>query len=302
MTSPPSDTAASSAQAVTTLRHRPRRSRWVRWWPRTVPHVILIPIALIWIYPFLWMVSGSFKPLSEMITGGASLIPKSPTLHNYARAWSVGNFGQYLLNSVIVTIGMVFLVLAVSSLAGYALGRGHLPGKRIIVALVVATMFLPHGYTIIPVFLIINAMHLNNTLAGVILAEAGPAHIIAILLFMGFFAAIPQELEEAATIDGASHPRIFLHIMLPMAKPAIGTVALFNCMAAWNAFLIPLVFTLSKPELRTVGVGIYAFFGRYSTDFAALAAAAVISIAPIVLLFLWLQRMFVEGFAGAVKS
>lgn len=126
--------------------------------------------------------------------------------------------------------------------------------------------------------------------------------MIPVLLFMGFFSGVPKELEEAARIDGAGYLRAHAQVMLPLAKPVIGTVALMDFIGAWNAFFIPLVFTLGNPELRTLGVGMYGFFGQDSTDWTGLAAAACIGVLPIVAVFLFLQRTFVEGIAGAVKN
>ncbi|WP_205857140.1 carbohydrate ABC transporter permease [Phytoactinopolyspora endophytica] len=280
----------------------PRRKKrsWRRL--RQLPtHAVMLPLAILWVYPFIWMVSTAFKAESPF-ADALRLIPEVFTLDNFQRAWDVGNFGQYFFNTVVVTAGVVAIVIIVSSLAGYGLGRGDMPGRKLIVGALVATMFLPSGYSIIPVFLLIDSLGLNNSLAGVILAMAGPAHVVAILLFMGYFAALPKELEEAATIDGAGHPRIYARIMLPLAKPVVGTVAIFNIIGAWNAFLVPLVFTLTRPDLRTIGVGMYSFFGEFGTDWSALAAAAVIAIAPIVVVFLWLQKFFIEGIAGAVKN
>ena len=122
------------------------------------------------------------------------------------------------------------------------------------------------------------------------------------MLFAGFFAAIPNEIEESATMDGASKPRILFQIMMPLAKPVIGTVTIFTFIGGWNAFLIPLVFTLTRPDLRTLGVGIYSFSGEFGTDWTALAAGSVITIVPIIAVFLWLQRYFIEGLAGSVKG
>ncbi|MQA06911.1 MAG: ABC transporter permease subunit, partial [Streptosporangiales bacterium] len=122
------------------------------------------------------------------------------------------------------------------------------------------------------------------------------------LLFMGYFAAVPKELEESAILDGAGHIRMYWQIMLPLAKPVIGTVAIFNFIGTWNSFLIPLVLTLTRPELRTLGVGIYSFSGEFGTDWTGLAAGSVITIVPIIVVFLWLQRYFIEGLAGSVKG
>lgn len=265
-------------------------------------HLFFLIICFFWVYPFMWMVSGAFKTQSEMFLSGLNLIPKELTFENFARAWTAARFNIYTLNTVILTLSVVFLVLIVSSLAGYALGRGNMPGKRIILGALVATLFLPSGYTIIPVYELINALGLNNSLAGIVLAEVGPAHIIAILLFMGYFASIPRELEESAIMDGASQPVIFFRIMLPLAKPIIGTVTIFNFVGQWNAFFLPLIFTLTAPNLRPLGVGMYAFFGEYSIDWTGLAAGACISVIPVIVVFLFLQRYFVEGISGAIKG
>ena len=163
-------------------------------------------------------------------------------------------------------------------------------------------MFLPKGYTIIPVFDLIHSLGLNGTLTGVILAQSGGAHVIFILLFAGYFGQLPKELEEAAIVDGAGFLRVFLQIMLPLAKPVIATVVIMQLIASWNDFLLPLVLTLPTPELRTLSVGMYAFRGEYFIDWSGMAAAATISIIPIILVFLAMQRYFIEGIAGAVKS
>ncbi|HTF06718.1 MAG TPA: carbohydrate ABC transporter permease [Asanoa sp.] len=261
-----------------------------------------MPLCLIWVYPFVWMVSTAFKSEREVFLGGLSVIPDEFTFDNIGRAWETAHFGAYLSNTAVFAVTTVLIVLLVAATAGYALGRGDLPGKKVIVGLLIATMFIPHGYTVIPILKLVDGLGLNNGLLGAVLATAGPAHVVPILLFMGFFAGMPQELEDAARLDGASYPRVFFRIMLPLARPVVGTVALFNFMAAWNAFFIPLVFTLGRPELRTLGVGMYSFFGQEATDWSGLAAAAMISLLPIIAIFLFLQRSFVEGIAGAVKS
>ena len=269
---------------------------------RHLIHVILIPAILLWCYPFIWMVTAGFKTQSEMFLNGLSLIPRNPTLENFVRAWNAAKFEQYFLNTVIVTFCVVALVIIVSATAGYALSRQHMAGRKVIVLCLVSTMFLPKGFTIIPVFELIVHLGLNNSLAGVILAEAGPAHIVGILLFIGYFASLPRELEESAAIDGASYITIFTRIIFPLAKPITGTLIIFNFIAAWNSFFTPLVFTLSKPKLRTLGVGMYSFFGEHSVDWTGLAAGACITVVPIIIVFLLLQRYFIEGLAGAVKG
>jgi raffinose/stachyose/melibiose transport system permease protein len=262
---------------------------------------ILLPIGFVWIYPFLWMVSAGFKTNAD-IFAGLNLIPTDPQPGNFTRAWTDANIGRYFLNTTIVTVGSILIVLISVSMIGYALGRYQFPGKRIIIVLFALTVFLPEGYTIIPIVELISRLGLANSLLGVTLAQSGGANVVLVLLFAGYFSQLPKELEEAAVIDGAGFLRVFWEIMLPLAKPVIATTIILQFMHSWNAFLQPLVLTLSRPDLRTLAVGIYAFRGQFFTDWSGMAAAATISLAPIVIVFLFLQRYFVEGIAGAVKS
>lgn len=266
-----------------------------------VTSVALLIVCLLWIYPFLWMVSASLKTNVEIFRG-LSLIPPSLQWSNYQRAWTEANVGQYFLNTLIITASSIVIVVTSVSMIGYVLGRYSFPAKKLIIGLFTITVFLPEGYTVIPIFELINRLGLGNSLAGIILAESGGAHVVMVLLFTGYFNQLPKELEEAAVVDGASFLRIFWNVMLPLAKPIIATSIILQFMQSWNSFLLPLVLTLSRPKLRTLAVGVYAFQGEYLTDWSGIAAASTISLLPIIVVFLFLQRYFVEGIAGAVKQ
>lgn len=266
-----------------------------------VATVILTPIAFLWVYPFLWMISAALKTQQE-IFGGLGLIPSAPRWDNFARAWTDAQMGHYFFNTVIITGASVAIVVVTTAMMGYVLGRHTFPGKRIVVGFFVATVFLPEGYTIIPIFELINWLNLGNSLFGIILAQSGGAHVVVILLFTGYFSQLPKELEEAAILDGCGFFRVFWQIMLPLTKPIVATAVIMQFMYSWNDFLLPLVLTLSRPDLRTLAVGVYSFQGQYFTDWSGMAAAATISLVPIILLFLFLQRYFVQGIAGAVKQ
>jgi len=267
----------------------------------TLISVVLLPICIVWVYPFLWMVSSSIKTNAE-IFAGLGLFPEAIRLDNYVRAWNEAKVGDYFVNTVLVTGGSIVISVLAVSMMGYVLGRYRFPGKRIIVGLLAAAIFLPEGYTIIPVFDLINRLNLQGSLWGLTLAEAGGIHVIATLLFAGYFSQLPKELEEAAMLDGAGFLRIFWQVYLPLAKPVTATAIILQFMHSWNDFLLPLVLTLNKPELRTLSVGIYSFQGEYFTDWSGMAAAATIGLLPIIVVFLFLQRYFVEGIAGAVKQ
>lgn len=271
-------------------------------WKKLLIHLGFIVFCLLWCYPFIWMVSNAFKTQSEMFMNGLQIIPDAPTLENFARAWESAKFSTYTFNSVIVTCGSVLIVLFVASTCGYALRTKNFPGKKVILGLFLGTMFFPKSVSILPLYQIINAMNLDGTYAGIILAIAGPSHVMAILLFMKYFETIPKELEESAKIDGAGYIRTFATIMIPLAKPVFATVTIFNVISSWNDFMTPLVFTLNKPSLRTLGVGLYAFFGEGTSDWTGLCAAATIAIIPILVVFLFFQKSFIEGLEGSVKG
>lgn len=267
----------------------------------TIASILLMPICVIWIYPFLWMVSSAFKTDAEIFEG-LNLIPNELQWENFGRAWTDASMGQYFLNTVIITVSSVAIVVISSAMIGYALGRYNFPGKKLLLTLYVATVFVPEGYTIIPIFAMINNLGLADSLLGVILGISGGAHVIIMLLFAGFFRQLPNELEEAAIIDGAGFFRVFWKIMMPMSTPVIATAIILQLMHSWNAYLLPLVLTLSRPDLRPIAVGMRAFQGEYFNDWSGMAAAATISLIPIIVVFIFLQKYFVNALAGAVKQ
>ena len=269
---------------------------------RSSLHGVLILLCIIWIYPIVWMVSASFKTNAQMWNNSAGLIPDPLQLDNYVRAWTTSNFSIYFLNTVIFAVSVVALIVFLGSTSGYVLGRFKFPGKRLIMVLFIGTTVVPRATTIIPLFQLADMLGLLNNRIGYTLAYTSKTLIIAILLFIGFYIGVPREMEDSGAIDGCNFWQQFRHIMLPLAKPIIGTVTILNTIGAWKAFMIPLVFTFSRPNLRTLGVGMYAFVGEFSSDWAAMAAAASISIVPMMVVFLLFQRYFIEGLAGAVKG
>lgn len=264
-------------------------------------HVILLVVGFFYLYPFLWMLAGSLKSLNGFFVGGLNLWPDAWRWQNYADAWTLANFGTYFKNTVIVTLGVVVLTNLFASMAAYTLARTDIPGKRIILAIIAVTFLLPRGYTILPVFEVVLRLGLNNTLWAVILVDTASGLIWFTFLYLGYMSTLSKEVEEAARIDGASFPRIYWSVAMPMAAPMIATATLFAFRGTWNDFFTPLVFTLGRPELRTLAVGMFAFVGENSRDWPLMCAGAAITIVPIVIVFVFLQRYFIEGIAGAVK-
>lgn len=267
----------------------------------------------------IWTITSAFKSNQELYDGSLSPLPKdlsvadlAPThwgqlvkalhLDNFSRAWYTASFAQYFFNTLIFSVAVALLVTLLCALTGYVLGRYSFPGKTLIITAITVTTLIPHGYTIIPLWQIIKGIGLNNSMAGIILAESGGTHLLYILLFMGYFSSFPKALEDAADIDGAGFIRVFATVMLPLAKPIIATTILLHFVNAWNSFFIPLVFTLNRPELRTLGVGMLSFVGQNSSDLVGMAAGATISLVPIIIVFIIFQRHIVSGLAGAVKG
>lgn len=263
--------------------------------------VVLGALAIVFVYPFFWMATSSIKDNTAIF---GSLNPFTPVvkLANYRRAWADAEIGRYLLNTIFVTVVSVVIAVMTNALMGYVLGRYAFPGKKVIYALLALAVFLPQGYTVIPIYDLISNLGLSGSLWGVTLAEIGGVSVILVLLFAGFFAQIPAELEESARMDGAGFWRIFAQIYLPLAKPVIATGVILQFMHSWNDFLMPLVLTLSQPDLRTVSVGIYSLQNQYYSDWGLMTAASSIALVPIIVLFIFLQRYFVESFSGAIKG
>jgi ABC-type glycerol-3-phosphate transport system permease component len=268
----------------------------------TAVHLVLVLVSLFWVYPFIWMVSASFKSQAELFADRLGLIPASLTPDNFVRAWKLARFDAYFLNSIAVTVSCVIIVLMTSAMAGYAVGRYEFRGKKAVLSVLVASMAIPLGFSIIPIYQLLKGLGLTNTRIGLILAESGGSNIIFILLFSGFFAQIPKELEEAAIIDAANFPTIFTKVALPLSQPVVGSVVIMQSIWTWNSFLLPLVLTLSNQRLRTLAVGLYALKGEHSVDWTGIAAGGTISLLPIMILFIFLQKYFVEGLAGSVKG
>jgi raffinose/stachyose/melibiose transport system permease protein len=266
--------------------------------------LLLVSLALLgflWLYPFLWVVFSSFKTQRDMFTSGARLIPEIWEWGNYARAWTEANFNLYFFNTVIYSVAATVIEVVKSSMCGYVLARYRFPGRNIIYGVILATLFIPIASIIIPQFNLVRSLGLLNTHWGVILALSGGTGALYVLLFTSFFSTIPEELFDSAKIDGANFWQTF-RLMLPLARPVIGTVVIFQFMSTWNEFNIPLVFTLSKPELRNLAVGMYAFQGEHSIDWTGFAAGTAMSIIPVLIVFFIFQGYFVRGLQGAVKQ
>jgi multiple sugar transport system permease protein len=264
--------------------------------PRTRHHVFVWSVTALlaasMAVPFLWMVATSLMGQLEVFQFPPRLIPDTPLWSNYPNALTAQPFGRYLLNSLIFAVLVVIGQLVTSATAGYAFAKLSFPGRDKIFMVYLSTMMVPAVVVLIPRFLLVNGLGWTDTYAGL----AGPELVTVwgVFLMRQFFRTIPVELEDAARIDGAGPWRIFWFIALPLAKPALATLGLFAFIDAWKNLLWPLIVTRSL-EMRTIEVGIASFHGTYVTNWPFQMAAAVTAVIPIVLLFLFTQRYFVQG-------
>ena len=264
--------------------------------------IIMGFIGFCWIYPFLWMLSASFKTTMEIFQKGLNLIPNHFSFENYWRAWIKGGFSGYFMNSVITTVFSIVLMIIRCALAGYVLAKYNFPGKTFILSILIVTFLIPLGTTIIPTVQLSQRLGLLNTRHGLILAMAGGGGVASVLLYKSYFEKLPPSLSEAAVIDGAGFFSIFSRVMFPMTGPVTATVTILTFMGSWNNFMLPLVFTFGVPSLRTLPVGMMAFQSANETDWSGMAAAGTMTLIPIVVCFIVLQKYFVSGIAGAVKE
>ncbi|WP_348786973.1 carbohydrate ABC transporter permease [Leifsonia sp. NPDC080035] len=261
----------------------------------TVSKWVFVGVGLVFaLVPFIWMLSTSFRTERDLFGNPASLLPTEWTLHGYQGIWEQLPFLLLVFNTIVFAGITTVLTLLFDSMCAYALARIDFRGRTLAFWLVLVTLMVPFQVTLIPVFVELFHLQWLNTYQGLIIPRATSA--FGIFLFRQFFVSIPRELDEAARIDGAGHFRIYWKIILPLAKPAIATVAVLNFTALWNDLLWPLVVT-STPEMRTLPAGLALFGGQHVTDHAVLMAGAVISLLPIAIAFFLAQRYFVAGVA-----
>jgi multiple sugar transport system permease protein len=271
-------------------------------------HIILVIGAAAMVLPFLWMISTSVKPADQLFTVPPTWIPRSPQWDNYVKAMGAGSFGRYAANSLFLGVANLVTNVLLSALAGYAFARLRFPGRNFLFVLVLATLMVPYQVTIIPLFVIIRHIPLFggndflgqggigwiNSYWGLIVPGAVGA--FGIFMLRQFFQTLPVELEDAARIDGAGELRIFWQIMLPLAMPAIATLAIFSFQAGWNAFLWPLLITTTD-DMRTIQLGLTVFVQQYSTQWDQLMAATVVATVPVIVVFGFGQRLLVRSIA-----
>ncbi|WP_367889278.1 carbohydrate ABC transporter permease [Leptolyngbya iicbica] len=276
------------------LMQRLRQATWVR---LTVTYGVLSAIALAMLLPLLWLVSTAFKSPDENIFAfPPQFIPASPTLNNFITVWQQNPFGQYFVNSIIVAVLTVGLNLLFCSLAAYPLARLKFRGRQFLFALIVATILIPFQIVMIPLYVLAVQLGLRNTYLGLIFPFIASA--FGIFLMRQAFLGVPKELEEAARIDGCSELGIWWNVMISSTRPALVTLAIFVFIGAWSDFLWPLIL-LDRPEYYTLPLGVAKLAGSFSLDWRLIAAGSVISILPVLIFFVVMQRYIVPTESGS---
>ncbi|MGE5605099.1 MAG: carbohydrate ABC transporter permease, partial [Bacteroidota bacterium] len=249
-------------------------------------------VAVVMIIPFLWMISTSLKQVTEVFAVPVQWIPPTWQWGNYPSAFTRYPFGTYFLNSTIVSLAVTFINLIICSLAGYSLAKYNYHGRKVLFIIVLATMMLPLEVLMVPLFLITKQLNMLNTLQGQIIPMSVDA--FGIFLMRQYILDIPDSLLEAARIDGASEPRIFFQIILPLTTPALAALGIFSFREIWDAYIWPLII-ITEDKFKTVPLGMSMFENAYVTQYHELMAIATIAVLPMVIIFFFFQNAFVRS-------
>ncbi len=259
-------------------------------------YVILITIAVIMIIPFLWMLSASIKSDREVFQMNPFVwIPEVPRWSNYKNIWTKIPMLKFVENTVLLTLVVTFLQLLTSSFAAYSFAKLEFKHKTKLFFAYIATIAMPWQVYMVPQFIMMRRMGLNDKLLAIICLQAFSA--FGVFMMKQFYEGIPGDLCEAARIDGMNEYRIYARIMLPLSKPALSTLTIFTFVATWNDYLGPLIY-LKSPEKKTIQLGLKMFISQYSSDYGLIMAGSVLSLIPVLMVFLFLQKYFVEGVAS----
>jgi ABC-type glycerol-3-phosphate transport system permease component len=273
--------------------------RYARWLKYTLTYIILIALSIVMGFPLFWMVLTSFKKQREVFT---TFWPTSFELTNFERVWSSMNLPQHIQNSLYVTGVTVGIVVVAATLAGYAFAKLNFPKRDLIFYVFLAAMMIPGQAILIPMFIFLKRIGLLNTRLGLSFSMTGGAIAFAIFVMRAFFRSLPSELADAGKIDGCTEWGVFWRIFLPLSRPGIATIVIFQFMGTWNEFMFSTTF-IYKPEFKTIQPALYQAVGRYSVDYTALSSGLILAIIPILIVFFALQRYFIRGLtAGAFKG
>ena len=262
--------------------------------------VVLLAGAAVMVVPFAMMVATSFKQQSYVLT--PDLVPDHATFDNYVRAWTSSGFAHYFLNSALVSLATVLLVLLLGSMMAYAFARFEFVGKKVVFYSMIATLMIPSMMLLIPQYFVARDLGVLDTKTGLVMFYVAGQLAFTTFLLRGFFAGIPRELDDAMLIDGANRWHVYRHLMLPLARPALATAAIFTFLGSWDEFVWAVTIIDSKDN-RTLPMAIQLFQGQHGTSWGLVFAASTIAVVPVIAVFVVFQRYFVSGLqAGALKG
>ncbi|HPN89105.1 MAG TPA: carbohydrate ABC transporter permease [Candidatus Omnitrophota bacterium] len=264
----------------------------------TLTHIFLMAVALSCLFPLFWMIRSSLMT-NETIFVDKSIVPQVLHFDNYLTAWSQGGFGMYFFNSIIYTVSVVVGIVLISSLAAYAFSRLQFPGKNFFFYLFVAALMIPLPGSFVPLVVLMNKLGWANTRYGYILCMINVGLSMSILLLKTFFDKISPDLEDAARIDGCGRFGIWWHIALPLARPALAVVVIFNSLNVWNEYILAnLLF--NDRSLMPLQRGLMVFQGTYSVDYPLLMAGLTITVLPIILIYMIMQKHIIKGLSSGI--
>ncbi|HEX2910623.1 MAG TPA: carbohydrate ABC transporter permease [Chloroflexia bacterium] len=264
-------------------------------------YILLLFWTVISIVPLLYMISTAFKPNQYVFEFPPKFIPENPTTSNFEQAWNSNNFGLYFSNSLVVSVTSTILILVLSSMMAFAFARYRFPGRTILFYSILGTMMVPGLVLILPQFVLAKNLSLLNSLHGLVVAYSANS-AVNIFFLRGAFEEIPQDLQDAAAIDGAGIWSIFWRIMLPLVKPALAAMAIFSFMGAWDEFTWALT-SIQDEKLRTLPIALRLFQQSHGTQWGLVFAASLIAVVPVIIVFLIFQRYFIQGIStGAIKG
>jgi ABC-type glycerol-3-phosphate transport system permease component len=265
-------------------------------------HLLAAGACALILAPFLWMISTSFKDPAEVVLRNPTIVPRSFAVENYVDVFRRGNFGRYFVNSVVVSLAVTVISVAIATLSGYAFARYRLRGGKAILLGILATQMFPAILLAIPLYILIRNLGLLNSLLGLILVYTSFALPFSVWMLRNYFLTIPKDLDDSALVDGATRLQALRSVVLPVAMPGIAATAIFSFILSWNEFLYANTF-ISSADRRTLPVGLQSLIGEFTTDWGLLMAGAVITTMPIVVAFFFVQRSLTQGLAaGAVKG
>ena len=257
-------------------------------------NILLMLGAIITIFPLIWMFVSSIKPMKEIIQMPPSFFPKEPTLENFSTLFDTLPFLRFLLNSIIVTVMGTIILVIVCSLAGFVFAKFNFHGKKVMYSLILITMMVVDEVLVLPLYMMITKVHLNNSYIALIIPFLASG--FGVFLMRQFITSIPNELIEAATMDGAGYFKIFFKIIIPLIKPALSSLTIFNFIWMWNMLMWPVV-VVDSESMMTLQIAMSRFTSMYMTRYDLSMAAATIATLPVLILYIFLQKNFVKGIA-----